>query len=223
MAQRSTDLRGRDLLRISDWEAGEIERVLDLAADLKARRAHGVEHRLLVGRTVGLVFHKPSTRTRVSFAAALAHLGATPLTLETADMQLSRGETLRDTASVLSRYLDAIVIRTSSQANVDFLAEHATIPVVNGLTDEAHPCQALADALTIRERLGGLEGVRLAYVGDGNNVCASLMTIAAMFGARFAAAIPAGYEPSERALALARAEAERSGAAIEIVRDPREA
>ena len=223
MAELATHLRERDLLRISDWAADEIAAVLDLAADLKARLKSGEEHRLLTGRTIGLIFHKPSTRTRVSFAAALAHLGATPLTLETADMQLSRGETLRDTASVLSRYLDAIVIRTFSQANVDFLAEHATIPVINGLTDEAHPCQALADALTIRERFGTIEGVRLAYIGDGNNVCASLMTLAAMFGARDVAAIPEGYGPSDRALALARAAAERSGGTIEIVRDPREA
>jgi len=223
MPELPTHLKGRDFLRISDWSPAEIAETLDLASELKLRQQRSEEHRLLPGRTVGLIFHKVSTRTRVSFGAGLNQLGAAPLTLSTADMQLSRGETLRDTANVLSRYLDAIVIRTFRQADVDFLAEHATIPVINGLTDDAHPCQALADALTIRERFGGLEGVRLAYIGDGNNTCASLMTIAAMFGARFVAAIPDGYEPSELALALARGEAERSGATIEIVRDPREA
>jgi ornithine carbamoyltransferase len=142
-----------------------------------------------------MIFEKPSTRTRVSFEVGITQLGGTGLYLAASDLQLGRGETIRDTAVVLSRYLDAIMIRTFAQADVEELARHASIPVVNGLTDEEHPCQALADVMTIRERLGLLEGVRLAYVGDGNNVCVSLAQAARLLGLSFVAATPAGYEP----------------------------
>src|SRR5437762_4274360 len=147
-----------------------------------------------------MIFQKPSTRTRVSFEVGIAQLGGTGLYLSAGDLQLGRGETLKDTAMVLSRYLDAIMIRTFAQADVEELARNASIPVINGLTDSSHPCQALADVLTIRERLGRLEGVTVTYLGDGNNVCASLMVAAAKLGMNFRAATPSGYEPSSEAV-----------------------
>jgi ornithine carbamoyltransferase len=211
-------LKGRDFLRIADWDADELLSVLDLADTLKEAQRAREPHELLPGRMLGLIFQKPSTRTRVSFEVGIAQLGGTALHLSSSDLQLGRGETIRDTALVLSRYLDAIMIRTFAQADVEELAEHASIPVLNGLTDSAHPCQALADVMTIRERLGRLEGVRVAYVGDGNNMCASLMAACATLGCEFVAATPAGYEPGAEAVARAR---ERGP--VELVRDPREA
>jgi ornithine carbamoyltransferase len=166
-----------------------------------------------------MIFQKPSTRTRVSFEVGIAQLGGFALYLRSDDLQLGRGETIRDTATVLSRYLDAIMIRTFAQEDVEELARHASIPVINGLTDSAHPCQALADVLTIRERLGRLEGVRVAYLGDGNNVCSSLMVACARLGSSFVAATPAGYEPDDRALQIAR----ESGTSVDVTADPREA
>ena len=170
-----------------------------------------------------MIFQKPSTRTRVSFEVGIAQLGGTGLYLSANDLQLGRGETLRDTAMVLSRYLDGIMIRTFAQDDVEQLAAAASIPVVNGLTDSAHPCQALADVMTIRERLGGLAGVTLVYLGDGNNVCASLMVAAAKLGMRFRAATPRGYEPPKDALEIALADAAESGATVDLFDDPREA
>ena len=142
-----------------------------------------------------MIFQKPSTRTRVSFEVGIHELGGTGLYLSAGDLQLGRGETIKDTANVLERYLDAIMIRTFAQEDVEELAEHADIPVINGLTDYSHPCQALADLMTIRERLERLSGVRLAYLGDGNNVCISLMLGAARFGMRFVAARSGGLRP----------------------------
>jgi ornithine carbamoyltransferase len=170
-----------------------------------------------------MIFQKPSTRTRVSFEVGIWQLGGVGLYLSASDLQLGRGETIEDTALVLSRYLDAIMIRTFAQADVEGLARNAEIPVINGLTDEAHPCQALADVMTIRERLGRLEGVRVAYLGDGNNVCASLMVAAAKLGLHFTAAVPPGYEPDAGALDVAHTAAEETGAAVRVVHDPREA
>jgi len=216
-------LKGRDFLRVNDWSPEELRSVLDLADRLKAEHAQGIFHQPLAGRIVGMIFTKPSTRTRVSFGAGVAQLGGSGLPLAEAELQLSRGEPLADTARVLSRYLDAIVIRTSSQADVDELAVHADVPVVNGLTDDFHPCQALADVLTIRERFGTLEGVRVAYLGDGNNVCHSLMVACAKLGARFVAATPPGYGPSELVAGWARAAAEASGGSVEVLGDPRAA
>jgi ornithine carbamoyltransferase len=217
-------LKGRDFLRVNDWAPDELTLVLDVADRLKARQRERIPHRHLEGRSIGMVFQKPSTRTRVSFEVGIAQLGATPLYLATGDLQLGRGETIRDTATVLSRYLDGIMIRTFAQADVDELAEHAAVPVINGLTDEFHPCQALADVLTIRERLGPLdEGVRVAYLGDGNNVCHSLMVACAKLGASFVAATPPGYEPDAEVVGWARAAAEASGGSVELVSDPRAA
>ena len=152
----SAALKGRDFLRVNDWAPDELIQVLDLADRLKARQRERVAHRHLEGRSLGMIFQKPSTRTRVSFEVGIAQLGGTGLYLAAGDLQLGRGETIKDTATVLSRYLDGIMIRTFRQGDVDELAEHADVPVINGLTDEFHPCQPLADVMTIRERLGTL-------------------------------------------------------------------
>ena len=216
-------LKGRDFTRVADWTGEELERTLDLADELKQQQKRREQHHLLPGRTLGMIFQKPSTRTRVSFEVGIAQLGGTGLYLSAGDLQLGRGETLKDTATVLSRYLDAIMIRTFAQEDVEELARHASIPVINGLTDSAHPCQALADVMTIRERLGRLDGVTVAYLGDGNNVCASLMVAAAKLGLNFRAATPDGYEPSVEAVELAREAAAQRGATIELLADSREA
>ena len=189
------DLTGRSLTRIREWTAGELEAVLDLADDLKARQKAREPHRLLEGRTLGLLFRKSSTRTRVSLEVAAAHLGATSLYLPDDQLQLVRGESIEDTARVLSRYLDAIAIRTFEHAEVESFAAASEVPVVNALTDEAHPLQALADLQTIRERFGVVEGLRVAWIGDGNNVCLSLAEACVLFGAELVCASPAGYEP----------------------------
>jgi ornithine carbamoyltransferase len=210
-------LKGRSFTRVADFSAEELELVLDLAERLKTTPRE--EQYVLPGRSLGMIFQKPSTRTRVPFEVGIAQLGGYGLYLRADDLQLGRGETIRDTATVLSRYLDGIVIRTFAQSDVEELAEHADIPVINGLTDETHPCQALADMLTIRERLGRLKNVRVTYLGDGNNVCASLMVAAARLGSSFVAATPHGYEPDERAIAVARA----AGGDVAVVDDPAEA
>ena len=210
-----TPLLGRHFTRVSDWSADELLTVLEQADELKAAHARGDDRRLLPGRTLGMIFQKPSTRTRVSFEVGIAHLGGAGLYLSASDLQLGRGETIRDTATVLSRYLDAIMIRTFAQSDVDELAAHASVPVLNGLTDSTHPCQALADAMTIRERFGRLEGVRVAYFGDGNNVLHSLVAVCNRLGMSIVAATPEGYEPDP-------AEIERAGG-VDVVRDPREA
>jgi ornithine carbamoyltransferase len=219
----SAGLKGRDFLRVNDWAPDELTLVLDLADRLKARQRERVPHRHLEGRSLGMIFQKPSTRTRVSFEVGITQLGGTGLYLAAGDLQLGRGETIKDTATVLSRYLDGIMIRTFRQADVDELAEHAGVPVLNGLTDEFHPCQALADVMTIRERLGTFEGVRVAYLGDGNNVCHSLMVACAKLGADFVAATPAGYEPSDEVVGWARDAAEAAGSTVELTTDPRAA
>jgi len=219
----ASNLTGRHFLRVADWSAEDLTRALDLADELKEMHARGEEHRLLPGRTLGMIFQKPSTRTRVSFEVAMAHLGGSALYLRADDLQLGRGETLKDTATVLSRYLDAIMIRTFAQSALQEFAAHASVPVINGLTDSAHPCQALADVMTIRERLGRLEGVRLVYLGDGNNVCASLMVAAVKLGLHFVAATPPGYEPDQRAITIAEEAAASSGGSVELSADAREA
>jgi ornithine carbamoyltransferase len=216
-------LKGRSLTRISAWSPDELALALDLARELKVERARRKELRILPGRTVGLVFRKPSTRTRISSEVGIAELGGMALYVPAADLQLGRGESTRDTALVLSRFLSAIVIRTFDQGEVEEYAEHATIPIVNGLTDTSHPLQALADAMTIRERFGALAGVHVAYLGDGNNVCNSLMRIAARTGMQIVAACPDGYRPDPEVVASCREDAAATGAAVELVADPRDA
>jgi ornithine carbamoyltransferase len=200
-------LKGRDFVRVSDWSREELLAVLDLADRLKDERKRYADQPLLPARSVGLLLEKPSLRTRVSFELAVEQLGGHAVHLTGPEVGLGEREAIRDIGIVLSRYLDAIMIRTFAQETVEELAEHAYVPVVNGLTDETHPCQALADAMTIRERLGGFEGVRVAYVGDGNNVCVSLAEICAALGMEFVAATPEGYDAP----------------GIEPLRDPREA
>ena len=216
-------LKGRNFTRVADWSSDDLTRVLDLADQLKEQQHRREAHHLLPGRILGMIFQKPSTRTRVSFEVGIVELGGYGLYLSANDLQLGRGETIKDTGHVLERYLDAIMIRTFAQEDVEQLAEHADIPVINGLTDYAHPCQALADLMTIRERLGRLSGARLAYLGDGNNVCVSLMVGAARFGMRFVAATPKGYEPDENAVTAARRAAVQMGGTVELTRNPREA
>ena len=223
MAGVPTTLKGRSFTRVADWSREELETLLDLADELKAERARRPELRVLPGRTIGLIFHKPSTRTRVAFEVGIAELGGMALFLPAAELQLARGESFRDTALVLSRFLSALMIRTFEQEEIEEFAEHASIPVINGLTDETHPLQALADAMTLRERFGGLGGLRVAYVGDGNNVCHSLMRIAARFGAEFVAATPKGYEPNPGFVAAATEDAGTNGGSVTVVHDPREA
>ena len=223
MVEIAQQLKGRSLTAVRDWNPEEIRILLDLADELKRAQKTGEEHRALPGRSLGMIFQKPSTRTRVSFEVGMAQLGGTALYLRADDLQLSRGETIRDTAMVLSRYVDAIAIRTFAHADVEELARHATVPVINALSDAAHPCEALADLMTIREGLGRLSGVRLTYLGDGNNVCASLMVAAAKFGMAFVAATPAGYEPDAATVKLAMRVAVQSGGTVELVSDPREA
>ena len=223
MVEVAQHLKGRDFTRIGTWNSEELKTALDLADELKTLRQRREPHELLPGRTLGMIFQKPSTRTRVSFEVGIAELGGRGLYLSAGDLQLGRGETIKDTATVLSRYLDAIMIRTFAQDDVEQLAEHASVPVINGLTDYSHPCQALADLMTIRERLSRLSGVRLAYLGDGNNVCVSLMVGAARFGMRFVAATPKGYEPDATAVTAARRAAVQMGGTVELVRDPADA
>ena len=219
MIEVAQHLKGRDFVRIGTWNSEELKTALDLADELKELRKQREPHELLPGRTLGMIFQKPSTRTRVSFEVGMTQLGGHALYLAAGDLQLGRGETLKDTATVLSRYVDGIMIRTFDQADVEELSRYASIPVINGLTDISHPCQALADAMTIRERLGRIESVRVAYLGDGNNVCASLMVACAKLGAPFVAASPEGYEVWPEAVELAR----EAGGEVELTHDPREA
>jgi ornithine carbamoyltransferase len=223
MAGVPTTMKGRNFTRVADWSGDELRTLLDLADELKAERARRPELRVLPGRTIGLIFHKPSTRTRVGFEVGIAELGGMALFLPATELQLARGESYRDTALVLSRFVSALMIRTFAQDEVDEFAEHASIPVINGLTDRAHPLQALADAMTLRERFGALEGVRVAYVGDGNNVCHSLMRIAARFGMHFVAATPAGYEPDPEIVAGSTEDAVATGGSVQLTSDAREA
>ncbi len=217
---RRTPGYAKDLLDVATMPRKQIDDLLRLAASLKTKQQRAIPHRLLSGKTLGLLFQKPSTRTRVSFEAGMNQLGGHALVLPMGDIQLSRGETVSDTARVLSRYLDGIVIRTYNHAVVEEWATEAGMPVVNGLTDHSHPCQALSDLLTIREKRGRLKGLTLAYVGDGNNVANSLIEAGAKMGMRVVVGCPAGYQPDQHVIDRARIEAEGTGGAIEIVENP---
>jgi len=211
----------KDFLRVADLNPARLTRLLDLAAAMEDEPLGWVD--TLRGRSVACYFAKPSTRTRVSFAAAAARLGLNPIVLRPDELQLGRGEPIADTARALSAYCDAIVIRTFAQREIEETATAASVPVINALSDEHHPCQALADALTVREWFGHLDGVRLAFVGDGNNVAHSLLEAGALAGMEIAVASPPGYAPSPQVVAEARALARTTGAAIDVVEDPREA
>ena len=204
----------RDYVNENDWKGAEIGAILDLAARVKKdpRGYRGA----LSGRTLAMIFEKSSTRTRVSFEAGMFQLGGVGMFLSSRDLQLGRGEPISDTAKVLSRYVDAIMARVFAQATVDGLAEHASVPVINGLSDLLHPCQALADFQTVRERFGGVKGFPLCYVGDGNNVAHSLLVTGAKLGARVAVVTPKGFEPQAEVVGWARAAAAERGGAIRV-------
>ena len=214
----------KDFLTIHDLAPEDVEAALDLATHLKAMQQGGVPHRYLEGRTLGMIFEKSSTRTRVSFEVGMFQLGGSALFLSSHDTQLGRGEPIRDTARVLSRYLDGIMIRTYGHERVVELAEYADIPVINALTDLLHPCQVLTDLLTIREHKGkNLKGLKMAYVGDGNNMTNSYMYGCAKAGMTFVAATPENYKPDATVTKLAKEDAKLTGASIELVTDPVEA
>ena len=211
----------RDYLSVDDLTPGELGRLLTLAATVKADPDPFADR--LAGATIALIFEKPSTRTRVSFEVGVVQLGAHPLVLSSAELQLGRGETIEDTGRVLSRYVDAIVLRTFEQERLEVLAGAATVPVVNSLSDFEHPCQALADLLTVRERLGGPEGRSMAYLGDGNNVAHSLLLAGAKSGMSVRVATPPGFEPIPQIVQRAREIAAETGGSVTVTPDPEEA
>ncbi|WP_153465011.1 MULTISPECIES: ornithine carbamoyltransferase [Sediminibacillus] len=212
-------LAGKDFLTLADYSKPEIAYLLELAAYLKNQRLKGSVEQPLQGKTLGMIFEKSSTRTRVSFEAGIYQLGGTGLFLSSDDIQIGRGEPISDTAKVLSGYLDGMMIRTFSQQVVEELAENATIPVINGLTDSYHPCQVLADLQTIEEVKGGLSGVKLAYIGDGNNMAHSLMLGGSIMGMDIIIAAPGGYQPEKAITKHAQSIAASNGSKVEVTSD----
>lgn len=217
-------LKGKDMLSIHDLSVDDVQEILALAKELKAKQKAGIEHHLLKGKTLGMIFEKSSTRTRVSFETGMYQLGGQALFLSNRDLQLGRGEPIKDTARVLSRYLDGIMIRTFGHDRVVEMAKYASIPVINALTDLLHPCQVLTDLLTIQEHKGkNLKGLKMAYVGDGNNMTNSYMYGCAKAGMTFVAATPEDYRPDEQVVKNAIEDAKATGASITLVTDPKEA
>ena len=194
----------KHLLKLMDWSQKEISEVLNLADQLKFEKKNGIEHHYLKGKTLGMIFSKSSTRTRVSFEVGMYDLGGTALFLSSRDLQIGRGEPVEDTARVLSRYLDGIMIRTFDQKEVEDLAKYGQIPIINGLTDYCHPCQVLADLMTIREYKGACAGNKLCYIGDGNNMTNSLIVGGIKMGMEVSVACPKGYEPDAEIMAWAK-------------------
>ena len=194
----------KHLLKLLDCSSEEIISILDLADQLKYERKNGIPHPHLAGKSIGLIFEKSSTRTRVSFETGIYQLGGQPIFLSSRDLQIGRGEPVQDTARVLSRYLDGIMIRTFAQQEVEDLAKYGTIPIINGLTDFCHPCQVLADLMTIREKYATLEGIKLAYIGDGNNMTNSLIVGGLKTGMKVSVACPEGYQPDPIVLEFAK-------------------
>lgn len=213
----------KDLLSIRDLTASEIDGLFDLAADLKAQQRKGIAHPLLIGKTLGMIFEKPSLRTRVTFEVGMVQLGGCAIYLAPADIQLGTRETVKDVAKNLERWVDGIMARTFTHQTVEQLARHAAVPVINGLSDLTHPCQILADLFTLREKRGPLRGVKVAYIGDGNNVCHSWLYGAAKTAIDLTVACPKGYEPDVDVVAFARQEAEASGGRITLLDDARAA
>jgi ornithine carbamoyltransferase len=216
-------LKGRDFLTLADFSREEIMYLLKTAIELKEKHKKGIYQPVLQGKILAMIFEKPSTRTRASFEAGMIQLGGHAMYMNSADLQLGRGETIADTAKVLSRYADAIMIRTFEHAKVAELATYASIPVINGLTDDFHPCQALADLLTIYEVKGTFSGTKMVYVGDGNNVAHSLMIASAKMGIDFVIACPETYTPKKEIIRLAKEIAKSTNAKIEIIHDAKEA
>jgi len=218
-----SSLKGKDLLTLLDYTSEEVQELLSLATKMKKVTKNGKCPKLLDGKVLGMIFEKNSTRTRISFEVGMHQLGGKAIFLHARDMQLGRGEPISDTGLVLSGYLDGVMIRANSHKMVEELAEYATIPVINGLTDLYHPCQALADLETIIENKGTFKGLKTAYVGDGNNVAHSLVVAAAHVGMDIAVATPKGYEPDAEIMKKAQAIAEKNGSTITITNDPIEA
>ena len=217
-------LKGKDMLSIHDLSVDEVQEILALAKELKAKQKAGVPHKILKGKTLGMIFEKSSTRTRVSFETGMYQLGGQALFLSNRDLQLGRGEPIRDTARVLSRYLDGIMIRTCGDDRVEEVAKWAAIPVINALTDLLHPCQVLTDLLTIEEYKGkNLKGRKMAYVGDGNNMTNSFLYGCAKVGMTFVAATPEDYRPDATVFKNALEDAKETGASLSLVTDPHEA
>lgn len=217
------NLKGRHFLEMDNYTTEEIQYLIDLAIEIKDKQKNGIAYEPLKGKTVGLIFEKSSTRTRVSFEVGTYQLGGHALFLSKNDIQLGRGETIADTARVMSRYLDGMMLRTFGHDKVEDLARFSSVPVINGLSDLAHPCQVLADFQTIYEHKGTLAGLKLAYVGDGNNMAHSLMIGGAKLGVHVTIASPEGYQPDPAVVAVAKQFGEQTGAKIEVVADPKEA
>jgi len=213
-------LVGRDMLCLQDYTREEIETILKTAETMKIWKKIGTPHRVLEGKTVGMIFQKPSTRTRVSFEVGIYQLGGLGLYFGANDLQLRRGETISDTARVLSRYVDGIVARVYAHKDVEDLAKYGDVPVINALSDFSHPCQALADFQTIIEKKGRVQGLKVVYVGDGNNVAHSLMIAGTKLGANVVVATPEGYEPDEKVIKWAEENAAASGGSFELLHDP---
>jgi ornithine carbamoyltransferase len=213
-------VKNRDFLTLQDYSREEIWRILKTTQKLKHESSAKELSRILAGKNIALIFQKPSTRTRVSFEVAINQLGGHALYLDWNQLQLGRGETVEDTARVLDRYVDGIVARVFAQDHLEAMAQHAKIPVINALSDFCHPCQAVCDLYTIWEKRGYLEGLKLAYVGDGNNVCNSLLIGCSKLGTNISVACPEGYRPNEKVVEWALKNAEESGSKIEIVADP---
>ncbi len=217
-------LKGKDLLTIHDLSQEELAEILETAARLKMEQKAGIPHPILKGKTLAMIFEKSSTRTRVSFETGIFQLGGQGLFLSTRDIQLGRGEPVKDTARVLSRYVDGIMIRTFAHSEVEEFAEYASVPVINALTDLLHPCQVLTDLLTMQEYKGkNLKGLHFAYIGDGNNMANSYLYGCAKAGIHCTIACPKGYEPDAQVLANALEDAKETGAELRIVEDPAEA
>jgi len=216
------NLKGRDFITLADFSREEIWYLLELAKDLKNKQKQGISHQLLQGKTLAMIFQKASTRTRVSFEVAMFHLGGLGMFLSKNDLQIGRGEPIEDTARVLASYCDGILIRTFAHQEVLDLAKYAAVPVINGLTDDYHPTQVLADLLTIWEHKGQLEGLKLTYLGDGNNMAHSLMIGGAIMGMEVVISAPQGYEPNPLMVAKAKSLA-KDPSKIYVVSDPREA
>lgn len=216
-------LKGKDFLTLKDFTGQEIIDMVQLGIDLKAKLKAGIPTPILAGKSLGMIFQKSSTRTRVSFEVGMYQLGGQALFLSSNDLQIGRGEPIQDTARVLSRYLDAILIRTYSHEEVEKLAEYADIPVINGLTDDYHPTQVIADMITIQEHKGHLKGIKFAYVGDGNNMTHSLMIGGAKVGMDVVVACPEGYMPNPEIVAQAQQYAAEYGGSVTVLHDPKEA
>ncbi len=219
----TVDLRGRSLDSLSHLTKEEIDQILKTSELLKSQLLRGVEHPLLKGKTLAMIFEKPSTRTRVSFEVGMWQLGGYALYLSAGDLQLGRGETIADTAQTLSRYVNGMMARVFAHQTILDLVKYSRVPVINGLSDFTHPCQGLADLFTINEKKGRLTGLKLAYVGDGNNVAHSLLYGCSKVGMDITLACPKGYEPDPTVVSEAKEEGKRSGGEVKVTKDPKEA